>query len=285
MVHTRRTILLLAIALVSLTLTFSRGEQPVSGAYYTSTPSISGPQGMPPPPGTFQPPTATLSGTTTQISGRLAVVFGDPKPGSGLSAQVKSFIYDSAGKQYDVQLDPGVAIANINRIVTIQGNMVASTEPGSVGALSGASLTGPTGPRLITGPQVFVNLACKFSDDATEPKTVSYIAGTMANIYPRIDHFYRQTSFTLLNFGGAATVTHWYTLPSPRSTYITGTAPNLNADLTLLATDCTAAVDADVDFNNYTGTNMMFNGELNNSAWGGTRSLMLDGATRVFKTT
>ncbi len=56
----------------------------------------------------------------------------------------------------------------------------------------------------------------------------------------------------------------WVTLPSPRSTYVSGGNTNLN----LLAHDC-ATASGQTDLSSYYGLNFMFNASLGCCAWGG----------------
>jgi hypothetical protein len=54
----------------------------------------------------------------------------------------------------------------------------------------------------------------------------------------------------------------------------------------LLANECIAAADADVDYPLYNGINMMFNSDFDNGyAWGGSRYMTLDGVTKRWSTT
>jgi hypothetical protein len=75
----------------------------------------------------------------------------------------------------------------------------------------------------------------------------------------------------------------WFTLPHPRSYYITGD-PAV-ADLPLLANDCTAVADSSVYFPTFAGINLMFNAELDGFAWGGGRTMTLDGVTKTWSMT
>ena len=54
----------------------------------------------------------------------------------------------------------------------------------------------------------------------------------------------------------------------------------LNHDLA--AKDCTAAADPYVDFRSFVGINLMFNGDLDGYAWGGTWWMTLDGQSKLW---
>jgi M6 family metalloprotease-like protein len=101
----------------------------------------------------------------------------------------------------------------------------------------------------------------------------------MGSSHPGLDHYWREVSYDNINLTGSA-VHGWFNLPSPRSTYIQN-----DADLTLLANDCTAAADASVNFPDFVGINMMFNQDLDCCAWGGSRTLTLDGQTKTYRVT
>jgi hypothetical protein len=55
--------------------------------------------------------------------------------------------------------------------------------------------------------------------------------------------------------------------------------------LTELFTDCTAAADGDIYYPSFVGINLMFNAELDGSAWGGSRYATLDGKNAFWYTT
>jgi len=60
---------------------------------------------------------------------------------------------------------------------------------------------------------------------------------------------------------------------------------NESADLGALFRDCTQAADAGVDYDTLFGINLMFNGELDGYAWGGSYCAVLDGRQRCFPAT
>ncbi|MCU0501124.1 MAG: hypothetical protein MUC51_05050, partial [Anaerolineae bacterium] len=69
-------------------------------------------------------------------------------------------------------------------------------------------------------------------------------------------------------------VVGWYTLPQPAAAY--RTEDGSDVDLYRLATDCTAAADADLHFPDYFGIGMAFNIDLRVSSRGGKVCLDLD---------
>ena len=74
----------------------------------------------------------------------------------------------------------------------------------------------------------------------------------------------------------------WFTLPKPMSAY------RIDDDTirwTNLLLDCAAQADAQVDFTQYMGINLMLNGNPGCCAWGGNRTVTLDGIYRNWSVT
>ncbi len=138
-----------------------------------------------------------------------------------------------------------------------------------------------TAPRL-TGSQPWVTVLCKFGDVAAEPRPVSYFQGMYASSTPGLDHYWRELSFGLLNVAGSGSVNQWYVLPQPRSYYVYDRDGNGRPDFDIdrATRDCTGVADAAVSYPSYAGLNLMFNHELDGSAYGGTTYLTLDGVSR-----
>ncbi|HRP06959.1 MAG TPA: hypothetical protein PLL69_00595 [Gemmatimonadales bacterium] len=127
-------------------------------------------------------------------------------------------------------------------------------------------------PQLGSKPVALI--MCKFSDVASEPTTVGEMQQLFSNSFPNLDHYYRELSAGQMNLSGSNAF-GWFVLPNPRSHYVSS-----GADLTALASDCTAAADAAVDFSGYWGIAFQFNADLDGFAWGGSRFLTLDGTSR-----
>lgn len=132
----------------------------------------------------------------------------------------------------------------------------------------------------LTGSQPWLSILCKFADVVGTPKALSYFQNMYGSSYPGLDHYWREQSYHKINLTGSMAV-GWYTLPYPRSYYISSTGANL----ALLFDHCTAAADAAVYFPNYVGVNLMFNAELDGSAWGGSYYTTLDGLSQLWYTT
>ena len=97
------------------------------------------------------------------------------------------------------------------------------------------------------------------------------------NTFPHLDHYWRQASYDLANIAGSGAF-GWFTLPQPRSYYVTASG----LDHQKAAQDCTNAATSMVTFSNYVGINLMFNADLDGYAWGGTMYLSIQGQGRMW---
>lgn len=236
----------------------------------------------------FRPVTAQQA----TLEGWFHIIWYDGAQGSGIKGEIYVLIDDQEQEhrlQLDVKLvEPfgGVLALNRRRVRVVvehaPGALPLGQEPVRVLSIQlGASQV--AAERAITGPQPWVNLLCKFSDVATEPKDLSYFAGLMGNSYPGLDHYWREVSYNNINIVGSASQ-NWKTLPQPRS-YYGATGSGTSADLTALFNDCTAVHDADVYFPDFVGINLIFNDLLDCCAWGGSRTATLDGVTKNYRVT
>ena len=235
---------------------------------------------------------ATPSGKVSR-SGWFSVTWGDGPPGSRLSSTLLALIADS-GETTPILLDEALAaphggITALNRRhVTLRGRwanpqagvtalQVESVEPDRApAALSGSGVA-----AAISGSQPWVNILCKFADISTVPKPLSYFDGLLGETKPGLGHYWREASFDTVDILGSGTV-GWYTLPQTRAYYV---GLGSSSMLTQLFNDCTAASDGDVFFPDYVGVNLMFNDNLDGSAWGGSRRAELDGQIKTWYVT
>lgn len=132
----------------------------------------------------------------------------------------------------------------------------------------------------------FITLLCRFPDDPPEPLAPDRLARVVGPGYPGMRQYYAELSRNPDIMAGNQVTTVWYELPQPRSSYIQGRTTAFGA----LATDCTAAADADVDFASYYGINLQFGGALSRRStapydvlsFGGSWTLALDGQARAW---
>jgi M6 family metalloprotease-like protein len=118
---------------------------------------------------------------------------------------------------------------------------------------------------------------CKFADVTAEPRPRAFFQAQYGDAPGQLGHYWSEVSYGAITLAGS-TAHGWYTLPAPRADYITSASGRPRADLSRLFSDCTAQADAEVDFRNVQGVNLVFNGELDGRAWGGGACAVLDGA-------
>jgi M6 family metalloprotease-like protein len=228
-------------------------------------------------------------GSSRSISGWFHTQWGDPRGGRG-PALVRHELIDDRGRATELLLDEGLVarlggfLALSRKRVRVDGQEMApgriqvrSLElEGGAGPAGAVSAEAAAVPRI--GSHPYVTIGCKFSDIAAEPHTIAtYTAWTTGTSYPGLNHYWPELSFNQMNVTGSAMV-GWYTLPQPRSYYVTTGGLNFAG----LVADCTGAADPDVDFPQFYGINLQFNAVLDCCSWGGTRTLTLDGQTKAY---
>ncbi len=248
------------------------------------------------------------------MTGRLELVWGDPgaaaKASEGPGARFQVTLVDDAGRRH--ALDPDQALRAADDLYALYGRRIAvsttttAAKAGGraqrvidaivpIGDLASSRTRAGFGTRApaqggekITGVTSWVTLMCKFSDIATEQKTLSFFQSQYGTAIGQLDHYWQEVSYGQINLAGSMAY-GWVDLPQPRSVYVTkDDAGKDKADLGKLFTDCVAAHDANVNFavnGGVQGVNMMFNGDLDGFAWGGGRCATLDGVNKCWSTT
>ncbi|NSW54293.1 MAG: hypothetical protein HPY85_17455 [Anaerolineae bacterium] len=232
------------------------------------------------------PTAAAAAQSGSSLSGVLTIVYGDSPEGG---ARTLYFLTIPDGTQALLQFDPartdyGALRTLAGSEVALQGTFLESAQSDPAGlplfAVSTFAAAAPDAPNELDAPALagsypFISLMCKFADISSEPQPLSYFTGQYANTYPGLDAYWREASYNQFNIAGS-TAAGWKTLPNPRSYYLDA---NGNLLHTLLAQECTALFDAQINFSGYTGINLMFNGQLDagNHAWGGSAWVCLDG--------
>lgn len=226
------------------------------------------------------------------LSGWFHIQWGDPRDLRGPS-RVRHELVDDRGRATTLDLDPaalaraGGPLAFNRRRITVDGTpgvngrfTVHSLRPDPSAPPAAGALAGEGGiPRLGTFP--YITVACKFADVSTTPRPLAtYQTWTAGNVYPGLNHYWGESSFNQASVAGSKVV-GWYTLPQPRSHYVTAAGANLSA----LGTDCIGAADAAVNFPDYHGINLQFNAVLDCCSWGGSWTLTLDGQTKTYGVT
>jgi len=129
----------------------------------------------------------------------------------------------------------------------------------------------------VSGTTRWVTLMCKFNDIVDEQRDQAFFQAQYGEGVGQLGHYWREVSYNKINLAGS-TAHGWYTLPSPRSTYVTKVDGKDKADLNKLFTDCASATPDTLDLNGPVGINMMFNGDLDGFAWGGQSCATVRGA-------
>ncbi|MDQ2671040.1 MAG: hypothetical protein M3Y31_10440, partial [Gemmatimonadota bacterium] len=172
------------------------------------------------------------------------------------------------------------------RRVTVTGVVqpAGAAAPGLAAAIAGVPILRVTALRpeqaLVsatpqTGSRAYATILCRFPDLASVPGDRARYQAIAGTGEPGLDHYWREVSENQIDLSGS-TVSDWYVLPHPYSHYTAGS----NLDLGALAQDCTAAADADVNFNQVDGINLQFNAPFA-ASWGGAWTVSLDGPVRI----
>lgn len=252
------------------------------------------------------------------LLGRLELIWGDAPPEAAIPHTFRVSLVEDNGIRH--ALDPERALVAAEDLYALYGRQVAvgvaaAKVTGSAGAGPGRATStdllipdaivpvDDLAPRTsgarkgaiqasaeaIAGTTSWVTLMCKFADQSAEPKSLSFFQGQYGSAIGQLGHYWQEVSFGQINLAGSNAY-GWATLPQPRSYYVTfDSATNKDkADLGKLFADCTAAHDANVNFainGGVQGVNMMFNGDLDGSAWGGGHCATLDGINKCWSST
>ena len=244
------------------------------------------------------------------IQGQLQLQWGDPRSGvvqAHKPAKFLATLVADDGTRY--ALDPAearlaagdlYALANRRVAVAFTAQPAATTSPAkssrrkieaivpidNLGQAYDAAVPLKTGAvaKAIAGTTRWVTVACKFSDVPDEQKTVEFFRGQYGTAPGQLGHYWPEVSYGKITLAGSDAY-GWFTLPQPRSYYITGEGDG-DADLDKLFEDCAAVADPTVDFTGVQGINMMFNDDLDGYAWGGGACGPLEGvANRCIRNT
>jgi len=253
---------------------------------------------------TFAKPSSTgpfpAEGQPWTLSGWFNIVWGDGPEGV---SEALYMLTDDSGQIVPLLLDETLS-QSVGGVLWLDRKKVSvagvwATSLSESGAATGLNVTSISlAPSPETGalsddvsPAVIVSkpwvtIMCKFNDMAVEPKNLAYFTGMYANTKPGLDHYWRELSYDTANVAGSNAY-GWFELPHPEA-YYNPTDTLGGADLNLLATDCTGAANASVNFALYQtgGINMMFNSDFDNGyAWGGSKYMNIDGVAQVWSTT
>ena len=253
-----------------------------------------------------------VTGSAQELkTGQLTVEWGDPEPGVEAPPvlQLQLTTEDGVTRQLlifdEVLAKAGGLLAVQNRRVTVE---LLETQPGErhllppgtdrvVAAIRRAPEHADAGDEPVTragavpasGANPWVSLPCRFSDIAAMPRDQVYFQDQFGDNPGELNHFWKTESYNLINIDGSI-AEDWLDLPGTRASYVPTENACLNpalqnADLGQLFIDCVAAHDTAVDFAPFVGINLLFNGDLDGCAWGGTRFATLDGVAKSWPVT
>ncbi len=248
------------------------------------------------------------------LIGRLELQWGDAAPGSTLKHVFRTTLVEDSGVRHALDSERALIAADDLYALYQRRVAVGRAPVAAKGRLRDASLILPdaivaiddlvslspqrggdvaerkdAATAAVTGTTSWVTLMCKFSDQPTEQKSLSFFQSQYGNAIGQLGHYWQEVSYGQINLSGSNAY-GWATLPQPRSYYVTldTTTNKEKADLGKLFEDCTAAHDANVNFainGGVQGVNMMFNDNLDGFAWGGGRCATLDGINKCWSTT
>ncbi|HET7232952.1 MAG TPA: putative Ig domain-containing protein [Longimicrobium sp.] len=202
---------------------------------------------------------------------------------------VELYLVDAGGRGARLLLD---GAGQRDRLVPLDRHRVE---------VSGVSVAGPRGPAVRVGavrdveparavqaasavqPAPFITLLCKFADDPSEPFGTADAERLLGPTYPGMANYFGELAQDPGVLDGSA-VAGWFTLPLPRSGYVSNNSPDLGA----VVRDCVAAADPTVDFLAFKAVNLQLNGSLNirstppydTLSYGGSWTVTADGQTR-----
>lgn len=225
-----------------------------------------------------------------EIEGRLAVIWGDPMPGSAQENITRYFLMDDTGNRLELQFSAGSVgkgslVTLQDQRVRVSGRHLSTVDQQEilVEQIHPVSLTTQNFPQ-VTGSQPWISIMCKFSDVPDEPEDLAYFLGMYADTYPGLNHYWQEQSYGLINLYGS-TASGWFVLPHPEI-YYNPSETQGGADLDKLTSDCIGVADPYINFAPFAGINMMFNTNFDKGyAWGGYNYFTLDGVYKKWRLT
>ncbi len=223
-------------------------------------------------------------GQSGQVTGTFTVIWADAARSAAPPSAPMYVVIDDAGRWTRVEI-PDARLRALGGVRALQNARVhvSGTVDRSVRGLARAlpriraasvqRLSAAPASAVVaqTGSHPIVTILCAYPDSTTPmlPKEVFQRWLEPGAAYPGIDDVYRELSFGQFNLSGSIVV-GWYRLPHPYDFYWTSSG----FDLSAMATDCTAAADADVDFPRFAGINVQTSGPGQTSY--GTAGLTID---------
>jgi len=176
------------------------------------------------------------------------------------------------------------AAATVAVQATPEISAIVAADPAPARMMARGDVVGARTATTLAGSTRWVTVMCKFADVVSEQKSHAFFQAQYGNAPGQLGHYWSEVSYGRIDLAGS-TAHGWYTLPRPRASYLSVVNGRTKADLSQLFADCAAQADADVDFRGAQGINLMFNAELDGSAWGGGACATLDGSYQCTRAT
>ena len=221
------------------------------------------------------------------ITGYFSILWGDPKPGSGLEPVELYFLTTDEGVSVGLDLansPDGNNLYVLNRQQVVASGVLDGTTVPSEGIVTLRNVTlqpsqpvqgaAQLSPQRIEGPKPWVSLLCKFHGHPEEPRDKSYFVEMYDSYYPGLDHCWNEVSYGYLDLEGSTAV-GWFEMPEFSGSYSPGD----------LGRVCMDVADDFVYFPDFDGVNFMFNIEFDESSWGGSIDHTIDGVQRFWRAT
>ncbi|MFD0727405.1 hypothetical protein [Lysobacter brunescens] len=230
------------------------------------------------------------------LQGRLNVRYGDGRPGPGRTSKTVVRLIEDNGRIHLIDAASAKRAAGdlhllANRRVAVSVAAIAQGKAADSAPLLTAEAivpiddldadaaqgrAGDVSIAAVTGTKAWVTVMCRFKDNTSTPRPLSYFVDMYANTSGRLDHYWRNMSYGKINLTGS-TASGWYTLPQNRAYYFPSTGePRWDE----LRNNCLGAANPNVNYANFFGINMIFNGDMDGYAYGGTETLTYDGVTK-----
>jgi len=232
------------------------------------------------------------AGVTINATGTLGIVFGDDEAFEG-QGETEAFFVANDGLLYELEAGDIDLFSMNGDEVQVTGTLLDADPTSEVDAP--ILMADEVYPVMyedglqngVEGNERWVNIACRFGDMTDEtPQPIEYFEKILINSAPGMDHYWRQTSYNLVNIEGSGAY-GWYDLPKDKTAYVRAATLNTGIALQMLLTDCAnlAATEDNVDFTQYGGINVMLNDTFGCCAWGGRMPLNVNGKNITFRTT
>lgn len=231
------------------------------------------------------------------IEGTLGFVVGDPDPERRQAGETQKRVYEITADDGHVisvdvsrmQMPEGGLRALRNRRVRVTATPEVQSQAFGAGQRFAARTLEVISPPVVAdqprGNQKYLSLLCKFSAKPQEPRTPSWFTTQLGDNYPGFGHFFREASYEELTLTGSTAHSTWVPLPRTAAQYKSAGGNDPNVYLRMMFEDCTRAANATVDFSQYYGINLMFNGTIDCCAWGGSMYASLDGVLKYWPLT